>query len=166
MGDWLICCRLVFYRLIFYRVIRDGLFRSRLLGDWFCHGRLVGRFAGLLLETGAAQHRSSLGGFEGHGGFQTAFGTSCTGFRPHSCRTTRALGFTLFAMFGVVLELLIVKENLFARSEGELCPTIYTFEYPIGKFHFCFPATRKHTEGGLRWICCRPGFPVLLIGAY
>jgi hypothetical protein len=46
-----------------------------------------------------------------------------------------ALGLAGLATLGLILELLIVKEELFPGGEDELGPTVDTLQYLVLKFH-------------------------------
>jgi hypothetical protein len=50
-------------------------------------------------------------------------------------RASGALRLALLAVFGVVFELFVVKEELLAGRENELGAAIYTFQDSIGEFH-------------------------------
>jgi hypothetical protein len=76
---------------------------------------------------------------EGHCGFDPALVTGCPGLRPKPRATARALGFALFAAFGIVLELLIVKEELLARRENKLASAVDALQYSICEFHHRLP---------------------------
>lgn len=80
----------------------------------------------MFLETGATQHRPTLRWLEGYSGFLAAYRTRGAGFWPDAGRTPGAFGLALLAVFGIVLKLLVVKENLFTSSEDELRTAIYT----------------------------------------
>jgi hypothetical protein len=46
----------------------------------------------------------------------------------------------LLTPFGIVLELLVVKEELFTRSKDELVPTIDTLQNPVDELHVGVPS--------------------------
>src|SRR5438552_2946038 len=91
---------------------RNGrMLRRRRTG---CH-----RSRQVLLETRAAQDGPALRGPERNRGFEAA----CRAVRPclgsYSGSTVGALRLALFAALWVVLEVFVVKKQLFARSEDE-----------------------------------------------
>jgi len=84
-----------------------------------------------LLEAFAAKYWTSLRWLKGHSSFFAAMGTGgasldflvSVGRSRSDCRCT--LCFTGLAAFGLVLELLIVEEELFASSEKKLRAAVY-----------------------------------------
>jgi hypothetical protein len=88
-----------------------------------------------VLKALAAQHRSSLRRPERNGGFFSALRAVCPGFglrvripawsmRRRSPEHRYAFSLTVFAAFGFVFELLVVKKQLFTRCEHEIRATI------------------------------------------
>ena len=62
---------------------------------------------------------------EGNGGFGGALRTNCPGFCPHAAAGSgHPLDFALFAPLWIVLELLIVKEQLFAGGKDKVITAI------------------------------------------
>jgi hypothetical protein len=51
-------------------------------------------------------------------------------------------------VFGIVLELFIVEEELLARCEDKIRAAIYTFQGSISKFHSRLPQNREQAEIG------------------
>jgi hypothetical protein len=88
------------------------------------------------LEALTAEDGTSLRGFKGYGGLNTALGavgaglgTGETGRSRARARTqtcTGTFGLTWLAPLGVVLKLFIEEKELFAGSEDELSTTICT----------------------------------------
>jgi hypothetical protein len=98
------------------------------------------------LEALSAKHWTSLCGLERHSGFPLASGADGLGF--HSLvvaailRQSQCLGaFTLavFAAFGFVLELFIVKEELFTSGENEVGAAVHTLENFVLEVHLRMP---------------------------
>jgi hypothetical protein len=52
------------------------------------------------------------------------------------------LRLALFAVLGIVLELLVVKEELLARGEDKLRPAVNALQISICIFHGRFPGNR------------------------
>lgn len=50
-----------------------------------------------------------------------------------------ALCLALLAALGVILELLVVEEDLFASREDKIGAAVDTFQYSIGEFHDRLP---------------------------
>jgi hypothetical protein len=89
-----------------------------------------------LLEARPAEHGTALRGFKRNGCFGGALRTNCPGFRAHAAAgSSHALDFALFAPLWIVLELLIVKEQLFAGGKDKVVTTIRTFQYLIDEVH-------------------------------
>jgi hypothetical protein len=66
-----------------------------------------------------------LRGLKGNGGFRGAFRTNGPGFGAHAIASSGyTLNFALFATLWIILELLIVKEQLFAGGEDKVVPAI------------------------------------------
>jgi hypothetical protein len=57
-------------------------------------------------------------------------------------RSAGTLGLALLAVLGVVFELLIVEEDLFARREHKFGATVVAFQHSIGEFHDRLPRNR------------------------
>lgn len=96
----------------------------------------------MLLEAGPAEHWAPLGRLEGNRGLLVARGTARPRFGAHLGATSHPLGFALLAAFGIVFEILIVEEKLFARREDEFGATIHAFQHSVGKFHGRLPWSR------------------------
>lgn len=64
------------------------------------------------------------------------------GLRSYSRTPVRALGLALLAALGIVLEIFVVKEELFARSEDEFRAAINALENFIREFHGRLPRSR------------------------
>lgn len=77
----------------------------------------------MLLEARSAKNRSALRWLEWDRSFRAAFRTGGTRFCAHAAAAC-AFRFALFAVFGIVLELFIVKKQLLARSEDKLGATV------------------------------------------
>ena len=99
------------------------------------------------LETFATQHRTPLRRLKGDGRVLTASGTGGAGlhlleiaaapaFVSHG---SSALGLAIFAALGLVLELLVVEEELFAGGEDEIITAIDAFQSLILEFHGASP---------------------------
>jgi len=110
----------------------------------------------LPLETGAAQDRPALRGFEGNRRFGPTLRAGCPGLCADPRVTAGAFGLALFAALRVVFELLIVEEELLARRENEIGAAVYTLQYAILEIHGRFPAGRLH-RSGRRGERCRSG---------
>jgi len=66
-----------------------------------------------------------LRGFKWNGGFCGALRTDRSGFRTHTVAGSRhALDFALFAPLWIVLELFVVKEQLFAGGKDKVVTAI------------------------------------------
>jgi len=102
---------------------------------------------GLLLETGSAKNRPTLGRFEGDRGFHS---TSRTGSARLGTHATSAGTFclALLAMLGVVLELFVVKEKLLTRGEHKFGAAVVTLQDSVDKFHGRLPQSRGTFEIG------------------
>lgn len=96
----------------------------------------------ILLETRTAENWSALCGFEGDRGFGAACRAGCTGFSPHAPAAC-AFRLALLAVFGIVLELLIVEEKLLARGEYKFGAAVTTLQNPIDKFHGRLPQRKE-----------------------
>jgi hypothetical protein len=66
-----------------------------------------------------------LRGLKGNGGFGSALRTNSPGFGAHAIAGSgHTLNFALFATLWIVLELLIVKEQLFASGKDKVVTAI------------------------------------------
>jgi len=76
-------------------------------------------------------------------------------------------GLAVFTAFGLVFELLVVKEKLFSGCEDEIRPTIHTLQHLVLKLHFedgsLRPFSRLPTAGeqsavmqAENWVCTSP----------
>jgi hypothetical protein len=101
----------------------------------------------LLLKTGTAQHRPALRGFEWNRRFGSTLRAGRARLRANPCVAAGALGFALFTTLGVVFKLLVVEEELLARRKDEISPALYTFQYPILKFHGRLPNRELRRSG-------------------
>jgi hypothetical protein len=97
------------------------------------------RYAAVLLEAGTAKHRSTLRRFERHSGFYAAFRTCGSSLGANPLAAANSLRFALLAALGVVLELLVEEEDLFAGSKNKLGATVDALQYAIGEFHGRLP---------------------------
>ena|SRR5579863_6384123 len=122
--------------------------------------RRGGRDFWLLLETGAAKDGSPLRGLERDRGFSAAGRASGAGFRTHPA-AAGALGLALLAMLGIVLELFVVKKQLFTGGEHELRSAVVTLQNSIDKFHGRFPKAGRQSKSAMNVGACRSRFPVL-----
>jgi len=78
----------------------------------------------LLLEAGAAQHWPALCGLEGNRRCLAALRAVGPCLWAHPGATTNTLRLALFAVPGLVLELLVVEEKLLAGGEDKLGSTV------------------------------------------
>ena len=74
----------------------------------------LGAWSHLHLKTLSAEDRSPLGGLEGDGCLLATLGTDSSGFRANSSASPRTFRLALFAMLGVIDELLVVEKELLA----------------------------------------------------
>jgi hypothetical protein len=78
-----------------------------------------------LLEARPAKHRATLSGFKRNRGLCSALRTDRPGFRTDSVAGSgHPLDFALFAPLWIVLELLVVKEQLFAGGKDKVVTAI------------------------------------------
>jgi hypothetical protein len=78
-----------------------------------------------LLETRPAEDGTTLRGLERNGGFGSALRTNRPGFCAHAVAGSgHALDLALFAPLWIVLELLIVKEQLFTGGKDKVITAI------------------------------------------
>jgi len=64
-------------------------------------------------------------------------------------RQSQGLGpfaFAVFAAFGFVLELFIVKKELFTRGEDEVIAAVHTFETLVLELHWECPLSCIHSQ--------------------
>jgi hypothetical protein len=66
-----------------------------------------------------------------------------TGFRAHAHGTYAALGLTCLAALWVILELFVVKKELFASGEDKFAAAVNALEYSIRIFHRPLPVCRE-----------------------
>jgi len=96
----------------------------------FLLGSCAGYYSGWnrgppLLEARPAEHGTALRGFKRNGCFGGALRTNSPGFCAYAAAGSRhALDFALFAPLWIVLELLIVKEQLFAGGKDKVVTAI------------------------------------------
>jgi len=77
------------------------------------------------LKTRPAKHRPALRGLERYGRFRGALRTDGPGFSTHSgAGSGYAFNLALLAPLRIVLELLVVKEQLFAGGKDEVVTAI------------------------------------------
>ena len=107
-----------------------------------------------LLKTLPAKHWTPLRGFERNGCFPLAPGANGLGFDPliiaAILRQSQGLGpfaFAVFAAFGFVLELFIVKEELFASGENKICAAIHALENLVLELHLRVPPFLHSPQG-------------------
>jgi hypothetical protein len=95
----------------------------------------------LLLETFAAEYRTSLRRFKGYSSFLAAFRTNGASFNLRVCtgggdtQGRRALRLAGFTTLGFVFELLIVEEKLLTGGEDKVGAAVDTLENLVLKFH-------------------------------
>jgi hypothetical protein len=130
-------------------LIRRG-HRSRRSGGHLGRGQL--RF----LKARSAKHRPTLRRPERHGGFRAACRTLGPCLRAHPHAPAGSLGFALLAPLRVVLEILVVKEQLFTRSEDKLGSAIDTLQYSVSEFHGRLPKPREIDETALTSVSAGP----------
>ncbi len=130
-----------------------------------------------LLEAFAAEHRASLRWLERDGGLFSAM--RAVGARLHflvAVDRTRAyrsdaFGLARLAALGLIPELLVVEEELFAGGEEKLRAAIDALEQPVLEFHVRSPrpscelrGSSAGERGGTRRTCSqlqvRPSVPV------
>ena len=79
-------------------------------------------------------------GLKGNGGFGSAFRTDGPGFCAHAIAGSgHALNLALFATLWIILELLVVKEQLFAGGKDKVVTAIRTFQYLVDEIHYASP---------------------------
>jgi hypothetical protein len=112
-----------------------------------------------LLKTRTAENRSALCWFEWNRGFGAACRAGCTGFSPHA-PAARTFRLALLTVFGIVLELLIVEEELLARGEHKFGAAVSTLQNPVDEFHGRLPQRRKGRSSAINMRARRSRFPV------
>jgi hypothetical protein len=100
----------------------------------------------LLLKTRPAKNRPALCRLEGNCCLRTTLRACRPRFRANSLRSLGALGLALLAVLGVVFELFVVEEDLFARCKNELGSAVDTLEDSIGEFHGRLPSQGVHPK--------------------
>ena len=81
-----------------------------------------------------------MGRLKRNGGFGGALRTDRPGFFAYAIAGSRyTLDLALFAPLWIVLELLIVKEQLFAGGKDEVVTAIRTFQYLVDEVHYASP---------------------------
>src|SRR5688572_21549412 len=114
----------------------------------------------LLLEAFPAEYRTSLSGSERYSGFlaaRRAIGRRFDTFTRHpaaSRRASGALGLTPFAAFGLVLEVFVGEEVLFARGPHEFRAAIYATEQLVLELHRPLPLNQL----GPPFLSTNPGY--------
>jgi hypothetical protein len=95
-----------------------------------------------LLEALTAKYRAPLRGLEGNSCLPLAGRTHGLGFNSlevapilRKAEHLGALGLAAFAAFGLVLELFVVEEKLFASSENKISATVDTLEELVLEIH-------------------------------
>lgn len=106
---------------------------------------LSGGGRSFLREAFAAENRAVLCGTKGYGRIFAALRAGCARLYPRKMMRVSddlrrgengyAVGLTRFAAFGFVLEVFVVKEELFPGGEHEFRATIDATEYLVLKFH-------------------------------
>jgi hypothetical protein len=77
---------------------------------------------------------------KGNGSLGGALRTDCPGFCAYAIAGSgHTLDLALFAPLWIVLELLIVKEQLFAGGKDKVVTTIRTFQYLVDEVHYASP---------------------------
>jgi hypothetical protein len=95
-------------------------------------------------------------GFKRNGGFGGALRTDGPGFCAHATASSgHPLDFALLAPLWIVLELLIVKEQLFTGGKDKVITAIRTLQYLVDEVHtrppehalefFSIPSTKRRT---------------------
>ena len=107
------------------------------------------------MKAGSAQNRTPLRGTKWNCGLHSARRTLGPGFRPDPRTPVRAFGLALLAALGIVLEILVVKEELLARGKDEFGAAINALQYLIGEFHGRLPPTQETTQIGHDLRMCR-----------
>jgi hypothetical protein len=81
-----------------------------------------------------------LRGLKRNRGFCSAFRTDSSGFCAHAIAGSGyTLNFALFATLWIILELLIVKEELFPGGKDKVVTAIRTFQYLVDEIHYASP---------------------------
>jgi len=89
----------------------------------------------LFFKTGTAEYRPALVGAERDCGFCAAFGADGAGFWACTRGAGGSLGLALFAVLGVVGELLGMEKPLLICGEDEVLTAYDAFQYPILEIH-------------------------------
>ncbi|HTV14005.1 MAG TPA: hypothetical protein VME68_04775 [Acidobacteriaceae bacterium] len=98
--------------------------------------RLAGLTNGaLLLEATPAQHGTALRRLERDRSFRTALRTNGARFRARVAGSGGALCLAVLAPFGVILKLLVEKEELFTGREHEIVSAINALQDLIDELH-------------------------------
>jgi hypothetical protein len=64
-------------------------------------------------------------------------------------------------MLGIILELFVVKKQLFTRGEHEFCAAIVTLQYSVDEFHDRLPQKQGlRSKSAMNLRPCRSRFPV------
>jgi hypothetical protein len=107
-----------------------------------------------LLKALPAKYWTALRRFERNGCFPLAPGANGLGFNPLIIAAilwqSQGLGpfaFAVFAAFGFVLELLIVKEELFPSGEDEIGAAVHTLENLVLELHLRVPPFLHSPQG-------------------
>jgi hypothetical protein len=94
-----------------------------------------------LLEAGSAEHGTALRGLEGHGGFRSALRANGSGFGANTAAGSGyPLNLALLAPLRIVLELLVVKKQLFPSGKDEVVTAIRTLQNLVHKVHNASPS--------------------------
>jgi hypothetical protein len=81
-----------------------------------------------------------LRGFKRNCGFRGALRTNGSGFGADAIAGSgHTLNFALFATLWIILELLIVKEELFPGGKDKVVTAIRTFQYLVDEIHYASP---------------------------
>jgi hypothetical protein len=103
------------------------------------------------LEALPAEHRASLRGLKGNGGFLTALRAGSLGFRPYLAASGATafgpFGFACFAALRFVFKTLVGEKHLFACGKNELGATLGTLQNLIVEFHGRLPWTPIGQQG-------------------
>ena len=107
--------------------------------------RLRGGGGFLLRETFTAEDGTALRGAEGHGGLLAALGAGGSSFDPRIVMAVarrgnggeygHALGLAGFTALGLVLELFVVKKQLFPGGKNKIRAAVDAGQYLVLKFH-------------------------------
>ena len=89
----------------------------------------------LFFKTGTAEYRPALVGAERDCGFCAAFGADGAGFWACTRGAGRSLGLALFAVLGIICELLGMEKSLLVGGEDEVLPADDALQDPILEIH-------------------------------